>query len=274
MLCGACSFGAPEAGVIDGPAGDGSGGPGDRDGDGVADGDDLCPDHADSRQRDHDGDRHGDVCDRCPFLASDADPDLDGDGVGDACDPRPNMAGDVRALWIGFHDEDADLLADPAQWGQTGTWSIVDGWARGTSGGFALLRSTVDVPRAVATSRIRLDDVSSGNTAVAILSGLVGPLGGSTQLYQCALFQFQARIGAHSISTGIDSDMRTSWPVEIADGAIVDVVSRFGGMFACTFSAPSTTASTLRGATDGEVELLVQDATASFDYLFVVGQGI
>lgn len=41
----------------------------DTDGDGVADGDDNCPDVSNADQADSDGDGMGDVCDACPFAA-------------------------------------------------------------------------------------------------------------------------------------------------------------------------------------------------------------
>ena len=80
--------------------------PADRDGDGVVDETDNCPDVANSDQSDVDGDGLGDACDPCPFEpTNDADgdgicanvdncplvantdqTDTDGDGFGDACD--------------------------------------------------------------------------------------------------------------------------------------------------------------------------------------------
>jgi len=101
----------------------------DKDGDGVADGSDNCPDMFnpirpidDSKQRDFDGDNIGDECDACPFdannsactynwsandvdcdgkkngsdncplLANDDQADTDGDGKGNACDSCPDEA--------------------------------------------------------------------------------------------------------------------------------------------------------------------------------------
>jgi cytosine/adenosine deaminase-related metal-dependent hydrolase len=95
----------------------------DRDGDGIADADDLCPDVFDpvrpldhGAQADYDADGIGDACDPCPLTSGScpnvprfdhdadgvddahddcpdqADPeqrDSDGDGQGDACDPCP-----------------------------------------------------------------------------------------------------------------------------------------------------------------------------------------
>ena len=71
-----------------GAPGDGPVGTSDRDGDGIADSADNCPDIANPDQHDEDGDGIGDACDPCPHLAGDA-ADADGDGVGDACDPDP-----------------------------------------------------------------------------------------------------------------------------------------------------------------------------------------
>ena len=61
--------------------------PVDRDGDGIADDDDNCPDLANADQADSDGDGVGDVCDNCPIFANPSQTDADGDGKGDACDP-------------------------------------------------------------------------------------------------------------------------------------------------------------------------------------------
>lgn len=73
----------------------------DRDGDGVANDQDNCPDLANADQGDEDGDHVGDACDPCPIDTSTADPD--GDGVAGSCDPHPNTAGDKIVLFDGFH---------------------------------------------------------------------------------------------------------------------------------------------------------------------------
>lgn len=86
-------------GASDGPSIDGP--PGDRDGDGVKDDVDNCPNKANPNQHDEDGDSIGDVCDPCPHLAGSA-ADSDGDGVGDACDPQPTIAKQTLAFFDPF----------------------------------------------------------------------------------------------------------------------------------------------------------------------------
>jgi hypothetical protein len=56
----------------------------DRDGDGVADSSDNCPDFANSDQSDSDGDGVGDACDNSPLNPNPGQVDSDGNGVGDA----------------------------------------------------------------------------------------------------------------------------------------------------------------------------------------------
>ena len=108
----------------------------DRDGDGVADGQDNCPDLPNPDQADRDGDGLGDPCDPCPDTdrndpdqdnvcndvdncPADANPDqsdLDSDGAGDACDPCPTGAEDDADA--DGHCDDGDNcpgLANPGQ---------------------------------------------------------------------------------------------------------------------------------------------------------------
>jgi hypothetical protein len=77
--------------------------PHDRDGDGIVDSDDSCPDvfdpirpMDDGARADYDGDGIGDACDGCPFTvgscARPPDFDRDGDGVSDADDDCPELS--------------------------------------------------------------------------------------------------------------------------------------------------------------------------------------
>jgi hypothetical protein len=60
--------------------------PNDRDGDGVPNSEDNCPDTYNPGQEDGDDDGVGDVCDNCPDVANPNQEDADGDGIGDACE--------------------------------------------------------------------------------------------------------------------------------------------------------------------------------------------
>jgi len=80
--------------------------PGDRDGDGVIDELDNCPDRANSDQADADGDGLGDVCDVCPGLAGLDQTDTDRDGIGDVCDNCITV-GNINQI-----DTDGDGLGD------------------------------------------------------------------------------------------------------------------------------------------------------------------
>jgi hypothetical protein len=61
----------------------------DRDGDGVDDTFDNCPNDANSDQADSDKDGLGDACDNCPFNENPDQLDGDQDGAGDECDNCP-----------------------------------------------------------------------------------------------------------------------------------------------------------------------------------------
>ena len=80
-------------------------GPGDRDGDGILDTLDNCPDKANADQLDEDGDAVGDACDNCPGTANATQADTTEatpDGVGDACDPDPANATKI-SVFDGFN---------------------------------------------------------------------------------------------------------------------------------------------------------------------------
>src|SRR4051812_48926777 len=90
----------PDRGQLD-AAIDAGGALDDRDGDGIRNDMDNCPDQANPDQGDEDSDLIGDACDPCPIDSSTADPD--GDGVAGSCDPHPNTAGDKIVVFDGFH---------------------------------------------------------------------------------------------------------------------------------------------------------------------------
>ena len=65
----------------------------DRDGDGLSDDADLCPNNVDPAQADGDWDGTGDACDNCALVANVEQDDADGDDAGDLCDCAAGDAG-------------------------------------------------------------------------------------------------------------------------------------------------------------------------------------
>jgi len=93
---------------------------GDRDGDGLEDDIDLCPDMSGPLELngcpDKDGDGVADYKDKCPnyigLAAFDGCPDSDGDGISDNDDECPNMAGTVANKGCPGNDRDNDGVLD------------------------------------------------------------------------------------------------------------------------------------------------------------------
>jgi hypothetical protein len=83
---------------------------GDTDGDGIADGDDLCPNAYDPLQWDTDNDGIGDTCDDCPLTSEStcesAAGDLDADGIPNEDDNCPSIGNNDQA------DRDSDGIGD------------------------------------------------------------------------------------------------------------------------------------------------------------------
>jgi hypothetical protein len=94
----------------------------DKDGDGVLDVSDNCPEVANADQANNDGDSAGDACDadddndgvddavpdNCPFTANPDQVDTDNDGFGDACDADPDGDGV-------FAEDNCPLVPNPFQ---------------------------------------------------------------------------------------------------------------------------------------------------------------
>ena len=106
----------------------------DRDGDGVPDPLDNCPDDPNTDQSDADADGLGDVCDPCPTDPGNTDSDGDGvcdgedncldvpnpdqadadaDGWGDACDPCPTSPGNTDSDGDGVCDDNDNCVDVP-----------------------------------------------------------------------------------------------------------------------------------------------------------------
>ncbi|MGE5181644.1 MAG: thrombospondin type 3 repeat-containing protein [Acidobacteriota bacterium] len=278
-LAGACHFQHGVAGV----AGDGGGGgdavdaaatdsfdaPGDRDGDGIADNADNCPDVANPDQHDFDGDGHGDACDHCPHLASTIDPDGDGDGVGDDCDPRPTTAGDHIALFAGFYSP-----ADITGWTQVDTWTVTGG---------ELVQSdknqqqpAIFPPMTYAHAYVETEMIVSalGNGGFVGIGACSGDKG-TTQYYCCTMYAPSTFEPQEAWVGGSNTSMAT-WTGTFAAGSNVHVVVNPIGGTICTATQGATTltsTATTIGPTDGQVVVFMDSAAAAFRYLFVVEIG-
>lgn len=246
--------------------------PGDRDGDGVPDESDLCPDTPDKEQRDYDRDGFGDACDACPHIATTANVDGDRDGVGDECDPAPATAGDSIALWVDFKG-DPDVIAT---WTKAGTWNVVGEFLSGADlDTIDLVRIPLDLPRASIATRMRIDTAGGGGAGVWVRSGVQGEieLGNGQQAYQCGLIIASGNVEAKSIAGGNSLDDNTAtWPGPLADGTTIDIDLRVTDMVECTLAPPATSPQPagLGASTSGKLEILTARTRASFDYLFVV----
>jgi len=277
----ACRFGLPPPANND----DGGGGsdapvdmridgpPGDRDGDGVLDAVDKCPDVPDPLQRDFDNDGFGDACDGCPPFASSTNDDTDGDGVGDACDPHPTTPGDKIALWLGNYPEDAARVAGFVR---SGTWTVSGGALHTTNGNSnSFLAAPPDVARALQFTHVTLDDFTSSSAAVAVENAIVVTSGQLTQFYQCALFHQAPEVRAKSfVGNNTLDDNGVPWTGATANGTQVDFTVQFANDFSCSVAAPPTKVTSTTGpGISGLAELFVQRADVSFAYWFVIDAG-
>lgn len=246
----------------------------DDDGDGVLNGVDNCPKVANPDQRDHDADTKGDVCDHCPHLAV-TDTDSDGDGIGDACDPRPTMGGDVRRLWEGFYDP-----SSISGWGGGGNWSVANGKLRQTSTNANQTGSgpPIAVAKAFVMTSFTVDALSgaSSNPQIGVSSGVSGGL----QRYSCTLQRAQS-LNVRTETSWVEATNvvqqsgNTAWtPGTFAAGSTATVISRLNGGFQCRIVQGTTdkTRSEQSGPPAGQVYLGTENATASFDYLFIVDE--
>jgi RHS repeat-associated protein len=81
----------------------------DRDGDGVPDVNDNCPNTPNPGQQDSDNDGRGDVCDNCPTASNPDQRNSDDDGLGDVCDNCPTVSNPDQ------QDSDGDGVGDACE---------------------------------------------------------------------------------------------------------------------------------------------------------------
>jgi thrombospondin type 3 repeat protein len=247
---------------------------GDRDGDGIADADDNCPDVANADQHDWDGDRFGDACDGCPHLASVTDPDSDGDGVGDACDPQPGVH-DTRILWLGFFD--AGELAAWRHSNNAGAWAVTAGALEQTDAApqLALLDAPSDHGDVAFATRIEVTRaLTSPQTELGFCGGNQ-PVG--LQYYCCAINGGGVRAASYWNGAGTPLGMGKNWPGTLAVGDAVDVrgvVTATASECSFTQGGVTVTTQTPRGPpSHGSPVFYTGFAAGRYRYLFVVELG-
>ncbi|MEZ4366222.1 MAG: thrombospondin type 3 repeat-containing protein [Kofleriaceae bacterium] len=257
-------------------AGDG-GGAGDRDGDGIHDDDDRCPETADPDQHDEDGDGVGDACDGCPHVPDALGGDADGDGVGDACDPRPTEAGDAIALFWPM----TGATLPPGWVGDTGSATVGGDRLTLAADGAAQVLATAAswTPPLTIVTRYRVEVLSGSNHTISIVDAV--DLGPPTVAQKCgqslAAGSLDNELGRVSGGTTVEAVgdpypdglmLAVPYVTTLAhdpDGARC-VTTVVGGIA----SAPAMRQPAYGDA--GALGLRVRGATVAFDYLVVIGQ--
>jgi hypothetical protein len=288
---GTCTF-SPSS-VDAAPVDDASGGGvtiADRDGDGVADDKDNCPDKKNADQVNEDGDARGDACDVCPQISGDPGTDSDGDGIGDVCDPSAGK--DTVWLYDGFHS------GLPGGWGKTSHWmwmsatGTVQAMAagNGTDGSdsewlITSFVSPVNPPDNFSvTMTVVVDQMtgSNGDHSVGIEIWDQTAMSNTGAGVDCWLDQFPA--GSNSMLI-LDDDFNnphlsrsTSYPWTVG-GQYRLTMTRHGGTYTCTVVGPNGSADTksLSGPSvavprDGyAVDIWAFGATARYGSVQIVG---
>lgn len=250
--------------------------PTDTDGDGVADTTDNCPTVANVDQRDHDMDAKGDVCDKCPHIAvSGLEPDSDNDGVGDACDPRMNTAGDSIALFEGFYD-----ATSITGWNtNNGNWSVANGvLTQSSTTSDTQIVVPGNITRAAVTASAKVLQLGSGTgfsaPHVSVAAGVA-----SNQSYWCSVVeegQTDAVYATVIRPAMAPSYPNTNWQGTFNNNSVLQLrLWLIGSNNQCQVVQGGTQAQVSGniGSAVGQVQLAMRNASASYDYLFVVAIG-
>lgn len=258
---------APDVSVADAP----DAGPGDRDGDGITDTLDNCPDKSNPQQYDEDGDSIGDVCDNCPATANANQADTTEstpDGVGDACDPDPSGKTKI-SLFEGFNTTPTGWTLD--------TGVTVGGGKVHTPAGNAASPPLVS-GRGWVETRYHLESLMTGSGITYRSVELVAQ-GSATgvQGYRCAVFDNPNNPGdRHSeIEMFVNPYTIVGSPSDGHNSAVGDT-----GHLWFAYSADSLDCKTTLPVEDlptpppetgrsGQFGLYTQNLTAAFDYIVV-----
>jgi Thrombospondin type 3 repeat len=261
--CGRYGFAdAPDATVADALDPDG-----DADGDGVMNAVDNCPFVPNPDQANEDGDTYGDACDPCPPFANDPEIDSDGDGVGDTCDPHPTTPGDAIYLFEGFNHG----VPMGSGWDPFGDVKVVNGHLTVTGG---TSYANLGYPMPLTDHETLWTSVTITATDAEPYAGIIDEKSASAEDgIGCDLSGAMDSVTIVKAS-GTDNDLAATafaW-TQATPYILKQTRDRSAAMthYTCT-TAPATVAmdASFTG-TVPEVGLWVADATARFDYLFVV----
>jgi hypothetical protein len=273
QACIAGFCGGPPSG-IDAPAGgDTHGTIDDRDGDGIPNATDNCPDLANADQANEDGDKFGDVCDPCPIEMNDTPTDPDGDGVADGCDPHPNLPGDKIAAFSGFAS------------GVPSTWQVVGTVAAGTgeialttvAGNHTSVVAPGTIGNATLTVSLVVDQgVGMFDTAATItmpydvandnglFCELYGPMASNSSGRYLTLWDSNAQVerGKNTFAWTTGTTYRLS-------------LARAGNNYACSLTPPGGSAHTATGSTNfapasSQAAVAMYGADARVQWMMVV----
>jgi len=291
-----CTFSPPVGSSDDDD--DGTPSPGDRDGDGVGDAEDNCPDLANPPQRDHDGDARGDECDACPHLVG-GDDDPDGDGIGVACDPEPDIK-NPPPYWNGFYDAPDATWSIPEGMGSLADWEVTErdgklGWRQTVLDGSQRhhlvlegVRPEAHVMSAFVVDAVAPGDFTSDLRSATISFGYVKADTGDDFYFNCGVrsdtfWETSTLIASAFRNDTVRDDQTMPWAADVTNKLIVvdggadringDAPKTGDTALACSADDSTSQQRVSNESTDypdGQVGLRTYGMTTWFDYLFVV----
>lgn len=242
----------------------------DRDGDGVDNPNDNCPDTSNSDQHDEDVDTVGDACDICPHING-AITNADGDHLGDDCDPSPEP--DCIVLFDGF--------ATLNNWTViSGNWTVMSDAALQTE---PATQDTLLVSKATfANTQIlvggTLFALGSTSSSVGIASsvqlttpptGLIAEVQQNSMLGRAEIALLQATVGGINLIS--DDQLTPQESLGATKSFAVDLVKLTGNVQRTSGRVESSGANTQISRLDpaGRIGLRTSTAAATFAFVLV-----
>jgi hypothetical protein len=255
----------------------------DRDGDGIPDSTDNCPDTVNPDQANEDGDPFGDACDLCPQIAEMTQTDTDGDKIGNACDPNPTLK-DTVWLYSGFR---AGLPAWSRSVNWTGSGEMIQTISSGNTGDPGEYMITPFTPTAAAidnfsiTTTVKVTQEAGSNNEHSLgleIWDITAKKG-----VDCALDHNPA--GANAIlylqevnNTGPTNNLNKMTSYGWAMNVVYRLTeTRHGNTYTCMVVGPDGTQATLTGTSqvvprDGTTaEIWAFGATAQYSSIQIIG---